>query len=186
MPWCSVGLTACRGRATRWIEEGRDHVALKRIAFGAATLSAARIFQLASSFVAVPFLARMLTPTDFGLVALAMSVVVFFTYIGDAGLGRSLVRTRADDSEVWSSAYWAVMLLTIGLGLIVLALALPAAAFFNEPRLAAIMATLALAPVLLGPVDIPAASLLQKEKLQWLAAAELASAIGGIIVALWV
>ncbi len=70
-------------------------MALKRIAFGVATLSAARIFQLASSFVAIPFLARMLTPVDFGLAALALSMVMFFTMIGDAGLGRSLVRVDA-------------------------------------------------------------------------------------------
>jgi PST family polysaccharide transporter len=161
-------------------------LALQRIAFGAASLSAARVFQLASSFVAIPFLARILTPTDFGLVALAMSVVVFFTYIGDAGLGRSLVRTHAEDSEIWSSAHWAVILLTAALALIILALALPAASFFNEPRLAPIMATLALAPVLLGFVEIPAASLLQKEKFQWLAGAEFASALAGIVVALCV
>ncbi len=161
-------------------------MALKRIAFGAASLSAARVFQLGASFVAVPFLARMLTPTDFGLVALAMSIVVLFTYIGDAGLGRSLVRTNCEDSEAWSSAHWAVMLLTTCLALAILALAWPAASFFGEPRLAAIVATLALAPVLLGLVEIPAASLLQKEKLQWLAGAEFASALAGIVVALWV
>jgi PST family polysaccharide transporter len=159
-------------------------VALRRIAFGAATLSAARVFQLASSFIAVPFLARMLSPTDFGLVAMAMSVVLFFTYVGDAGLGRSLVRTDATDTEAWSSAFWAIVLLTAGLGLIVLALAWPAAWFFNEPRLVPIMATLALAPVIMGWVDIPAASLLQKEKFQWLAAAEFSAALAGIIVAL--
>lgn len=159
-------------------------MALKRIAFGAATLSAARVFQLASSFIAVPFLARMLTPTDFGLVAMAMSVVLFFTYLGDAGLGRSLVRIDATDTEAWSSAFWAIVMMTAGLGLIVLALAWPAAAFFGEPRLIPIMATLALAPAIMGWVDIPAASLLQKEKFQWLAAAEFSAALAGIIVAL--
>lgn len=161
-------------------------MALKRIAFGAATLSAARVFQLASSFIAVPFLARVLTPTDFGLVAMAMSVVLLFTYIGDAGMGRSLVRTHAEDTETWSSAYWAVLGLTIVLGLGILALSWPASIFFNEPRLMPIMAVLALAPPLIGLVDIPASSLLQKEKFQWLAAAEFASALAGIIVALLV
>lgn len=161
-------------------------MALKRIAFGAATLSAARVFQLASSFIAVPFLARMLTPTDFGLVAMAMSVVLFFTYVGDAGLGRSLVRVDATDRDAWSSAFWAIVLMTAGLGLIVLLLAWPAAAFFNEPRLVPIMATLALAPVIMGWVDIPAASLLQKEKFHWLAAAEFSAALAGIVVALMV
>lgn len=159
-------------------------VALKRIAFGVATLSAARVFQLASSFVAIPFLARVLTPTDFGLAALALSMVMFFTLIGDAGLGRSLVRIDASDSEAWSSAFWASVLLSIALALFIFLLAWPSASFFNEPRLTPIMMTLALAPLLMGLAEIPAASLLQREKFQWLAGAEFAAALCGIVVAL--
>jgi O-antigen/teichoic acid export membrane protein len=161
-------------------------VALKRIAFGVATLSAARIFQLASSFVAIPFLARMLTPEDFGLASLALSMVMFFTMIGDAGLGRSLVRVDANDTEAWSSAFWGSVLLMLGLSGIFFLLSWPAAAFFEEPRLVPIMMVLALAPFLMGIAEIPAASLLQKEKFQWLAGAEFAAAMAGIVVALWV
>jgi O-antigen/teichoic acid export membrane protein len=159
-------------------------VALKRIAFGVATLSAARIFQLASSFVAIPFLARVLTPSDFGLAALALSMVAFFALIADAGLGRSLVRVDASDSEAWSSAFWASILLTILFAVVIFLLSWPTAAFFNEPRLAPIMMTLALAPLLMGLVEIPAAALLQKEKFQWLAGSEFAAGVSGIVVAL--
>jgi PST family polysaccharide transporter len=159
-------------------------VALKKIAFGVATLSAARVFQLASSFVAIPFLARMLTPVDFGLAALALSMVAFFALIADAGLGRSLVRVDADDTEAWSSAFWASIVLSAAFALIIFLLSWPAAAFFNEPRLVPIMMTLALAPLLMGLVEIPAASLLQKEKFQWLAGSEFAAGVSGIIVAL--
>ncbi|MGD9982318.1 MAG: oligosaccharide flippase family protein [Hyphomonadaceae bacterium] len=159
-------------------------MALKRIAFGVATLSAARMFQLASSFVAIPILARLLTPTDFGLAALALSMVMFFTMIGDAGLGRSLVRIDDKDSEAWSTAFWASNLLMLALAALVFLLSWPSAAFFDQPGLAPIMMTLALAPLLLGIVEIPAASLLQKEKFQWLAAAEFAAALAGIAVAL--
>lgn len=159
-------------------------MALKRIAFGVATLSAARIFQLASSFIAIPFLARMLTPEDFGLAALALSLVMFFTMIGDAGLGRSLVRVDASDSEAWSSAFWGSILLMLALSGLFFLLSWPAAAFFEEPRLVPIMMTLSLAPFLMGIAEIPAASLLQKEKFQWLAGAEFAAAMAGIVVAL--
>jgi PST family polysaccharide transporter len=159
-------------------------VALKRIALGVATLSAARVFQLVSSFVAIPFLARMLTPTDFGLAALALSMVTFFSLLADAGLGRSLVRIEADDAEAWSSAYWAAVLLTLAFALVIFLLSWPAAAFFNQPGLVPIMMTLALAPILMGLVDIPAAALLKQEKFQWLAAAEFAAGVGGIVVAL--
>ena len=159
-------------------------MAIKRIAFGVATLSAARVFQLASSFIAIPFLARILTPVDFGLAALALSMVMFFTMIGDAGLGRSLVRVDANDTEAWSSAFWASVLLMLVLSGIFFLLSWPAAAFFNEPRLLPIMMTLALAPLLMGLAEIPAAALLQKERFQWLAGAEFAAAMAGIVVAL--
>lgn len=159
-------------------------MALQRIAFGVATLSAARIFQLASSFIAIPFLARMLTPADFGLAALALSMVMFFTMIGDAGLGRSLVRVDASDTEAWSSAFWGSILLMLGLSGIFFLLSWPAAAFFDEPRLVPIMMVLSLAPLLMGIAEIPAASLLQKEKFQWLAGAEFFAAMAGIVVAL--
>jgi PST family polysaccharide transporter len=46
------------------------------------------------------------------------------------------------------------------------------------------MMVLSLAPLLMGLAEIPAASLLQKEKFQWLAGAEFAAAIAGIVVAL--
>src|SRR5262249_27080749 len=44
---------------------------------------------------------------------------------------------------------------------------------------------LALAPLLMGITEIPAASLLQRERLQWLAGAEFFSAVSGVGVALW-
>ena len=159
-------------------------MALRKTALGAATLSIARVLQLASSFIAVPFLARILTPTDFGLVALALSVVTFFTYIGDAGFGRSLVRTSASDHESWSSAHWAVISLTCCLALAIVALAWPASVFFREPRLFPILSVFALAPIMIGLTEIPASSLLQQEKFQWLAASEFISAIAGVAVAL--
>ncbi|MGQ0533678.1 MAG: lipopolysaccharide biosynthesis protein, partial [Caulobacteraceae bacterium] len=159
-------------------------VSLRRTAFGVATLSAARVFQLASSFIAIPFLARMLTPPDFGLAALALSMVAFFALINDAGLGRSLVRVDERDTEAWSSAFWAAILLSSAFAVVIFLLSWPAAAFFNEPRLTPIMMTLALAPLLMGLVDIPAAALLQKEKFQWLAGAEFAAGVSGIVVAL--
>lgn len=159
-------------------------MALRRIAFGAATLSAARIFQLASSFVAIPFLARILTPTDFGLVALAMSMVMFFTYFADAGLGRSLVRIDAADKEAWSTGHWAVVMMGFAMALVLYAIAEPAGRLLDEPRVAPLLRVLAAAPILLSFVEIPAATLLQRERFHWLAGGEFFGAIAGIIVAL--
>ena len=79
-------------------------------------------------FVATIVLARLLVPSEFGLVAFALSVIYFLEYAGDLGLGAALVyRSDADDPRVSSTAFW------IG---IVGSSVLFAAAWFVAPLLA--------------------------------------------------
>ena len=85
-------------------------MALRRLFFSAAALSAARVFQMGVSFLTVPFMARLLDPHDFGLVALGMAMVSLSLSFSDAGLSRSLVRTSELDSDAWSSAHWLIAL----------------------------------------------------------------------------
>jgi PST family polysaccharide transporter len=77
-------------------------------------------------------------------------------------------------------------MMSAAFALLIFLLSWPSAAFFDQPGLTPIMMALALAPLLMGLVEIPAAALLQKEKFQWLAGAEFAAGVAGIIVALLV
>ena len=159
-------------------------MALRTYAYGAAALSAARIFQLAASFAAVPVLTRLLPPSEFGLVALAMAVTSFMLYMGDAGLAKSLVRTDVKDTDVWSSVFWATVLFTAALSVILLALAWPTAEFFNEIRLAPMLLALAVLPLIQGVMAAPTAALTKQENFFTLAVSEFVSAIVGVTVAL--
>lgn len=47
-------------------------------------------------FVTVPILARILSPEEFGAVAVAQTVVIFLAMIGSAGLAASLVLKHGD------------------------------------------------------------------------------------------
>ncbi|RUM98354.1 lipopolysaccharide biosynthesis protein [Pseudaminobacter arsenicus] len=58
-------------------------------------------------FVTVPILARILSPQEFGVVAVAQTVVMFLTMIGSAGLAASLVLQREEDMETVHSVFWA-------------------------------------------------------------------------------
>lgn len=159
-------------------------MALRTYAFGAAALSAARIFQLAASFAAVPVLTRLLPPSEFGLVALALAVTSFMLYMGDAGLAKSLVRTDVKDTEIWSSVFWATLLFTGALSLILLALAWPTAIFFGETRLVAMLVVLASLPLFQGVMAAPTAELTKRERFMTLAASEFISGIAGVAIAL--
>ena len=57
-------------------------------------------------FVTVPILARILSPEEFGVVAVALTVVQFLAMIGGAGLTSSLVIQEKEDMATVHSVFW--------------------------------------------------------------------------------
>ena len=159
-------------------------MALRKFAFNVATFSAARVIQLATGFLAIPILARLLGPTDFGIVALAMVFVFFTTALSDAGLGASLVRTPFSDRLVWNSAFWVISGFGALLSLVLLALAWPVALIFAQPALTPMIAALAVLPLVQSGCAVFEADLRQREKFQHLAGANTFSALAGLAAAI--
>lgn len=58
-------------------------------------------------FVTVPILARLLSPEEFGAVAVALAVVQFLAMIGGAGLASALILEKQEDEETIHSVFWA-------------------------------------------------------------------------------
>jgi len=54
----------------------------------------------------LPILARILDPSSFGLVALAMPFVLAASVICDFGLGSAIVRERETSRELESTIFW--------------------------------------------------------------------------------
>ena len=92
----------------------------------------------------VLFLARLLSPTDFGLVAMALVVTGFVIAFSDLGLGAALVYRQAIDERDRSTVFW----VGLGVGLLLtaagIALAGPLADFYGEPAVQGLMAALSL------------------------------------------
>ena len=58
-------------------------------------------------FVTVPILARLLSPEEFGAVAVALALVQFLAMIGGAGLASALILEPREDEETIHSVFWA-------------------------------------------------------------------------------
>lgn len=155
-------------------------MALKKWAFDTTILTIARIVQVAANFVVLPILSRFLAPSDFGLIALANSIVLFATLVGDPGIAQSLVRTSPEDRDVWSSVFWMTVLWSACLAILQLAIALPAAWLLNEPRVTWLIGALAAGPFLQGIMAAPAADVQQRHQFAWLAASDILGSIFGI------
>ena len=109
-----------------------------------------RLIGLVSTII----LARLLTPADFGIVAMAVIVVGLLDMLADAGVDLALLRNREAGKAHWDTA-WTIRVMQgfIVAVLILLAIA-PAASLFDDDRLRPVLAVLALRPVIDGFTNI--------------------------------
>lgn len=98
-------------------------------------------------------LARFLGPAEFGLVAMAMAAVFIVEALFDLPMAAALIRVPKLTAGMLNTAFTLSLLRGVLVALLLLALAWPLAAFNNEPRLAGLMAVLALAPAVRGLVN---------------------------------
>jgi PST family polysaccharide transporter len=137
---------------------------LSSIATGAATLSLVNAFRLLLQTLSLPLMARLLSPDDYGLAAMAMPLVLFVMMLADGGLASSLVRHGSPDGAAWHSCFW----MSCGLGAALsglIALSAPlAGAVLNEPRVVPVIAVLG--TIVLGQAAslVPGAALQQARR----------------------
>jgi O-antigen/teichoic acid export membrane protein len=96
-----------------------------------------------STLVSTAVLARLLTPKDFGVVAVATTVMVFLEMLQGLGVGQALVVAKDDDLGGAANTAFAV---SVGIGVVLAALAGAlgpvAAGFFHQPQLTGILPVL--------------------------------------------
>jgi O-antigen/teichoic acid export membrane protein len=94
-----------------------------------------QIAQLLMQILMLAILARLLTPSDFGLIAMVTVFSSFVAIFSNFGLTSAIVQKKEISDEALSSTFW----INVGLGaLLTIALAASApliAAFYSEPRL---------------------------------------------------
>jgi lipopolysaccharide exporter len=126
----------------------------RKVAVGALWMISLRLIERSVGFVSTLILARLLLPADFGLIAMAMTVFAFVEIAGQFGFDVALIRNREARRAHYDSA-WTLQLGYAVFSAVVLALlAIPTAAFFNEPRLTAIVFALAAVALVQGLENI--------------------------------
>lgn len=79
-------------------------------------------------------LARLLTPTDFGVMATTMIAISFAQIFWDAGLSKALIQTRESPENTAHVVFWTNVFLSILIYIILYVSAPAIAVFFNSPN----------------------------------------------------
>jgi O-antigen/teichoic acid export membrane protein len=140
-------------------------------------------------FITLAVLARLLSPSDFGLMGMIMVVIGFAQLFADMGISNAIIYRQDTTREELSSLYWLNILAGIGVFLIVCLSTPLVVAFYHEPRLNKLLYLGALA-FLITPFGQQFQILLQKGlQFRQLAIIEITgsciNAIAAITLALW-
>jgi PST family polysaccharide transporter len=155
----------------------------RRAAFGVLLLSGSNAFRLAVQFLLFPILARLLTPADYGLMGLAMPVVLFALTLGEGGMGPALLRAADPDGRVESTMFWTALATGGICAGALLALAPFLALALHNPRIAPVLIWLAPIMILSALSSVPSVRI-QRCGASWIfATGDVASALAGAAVA---
>ena len=106
---------------------------------GSAWMVAMRMTVNGLGFLSTIVLVRLLSPEDFGLVALAGSAYAFFAMLGQFGFDIPLIHLQNPDRSFYDTAWTSNVLVGFFVAGAMLLVARPAANFFGEPRIEAIV-----------------------------------------------
>jgi lipopolysaccharide exporter len=122
----------------------------RRMAGGAVWMVLFKALERSLGLISMLVLGRMLAPADFGLVAMATSLIALLELFASFGLDTALIQ-RVDAKPTHYNSAWTLNLIaacTIA-GLMLL-LAWPASLFYREPRVTAVICALACSAVIQG------------------------------------
>ena len=138
--------------------------------------------QQATQLLTTVVLARLLTPAEFGLVAMATVVIGFVNLFKDLGTSAAIIQNREVTEDLLSSVFWANVAFG-ALGTAVLVAAAPLVAmYYHEPRVTALLRVLALNFVVSGFSILQQALFERKLLFRILARVEVAGVTCGAVV----
>ncbi|HET9448418.1 MAG TPA: oligosaccharide flippase family protein, partial [Steroidobacteraceae bacterium] len=160
-----------------------------KMARGAAWMVAFKGVERMLGLVSTLVLARLLAPTDFGVVAMATSLMAMLELFSAFGLDAALIQ-RANATRTHYDTAWTLNICAgVVIALLMLALAWPMSLYFREPRATGAIAVLAAAAFVIGLENIGVIAFRKemnfRKEFVYLASKRVGGLIATVSLALW-
>lgn len=130
------------------------------------------------------FVVRLLTPADYGLLAMANIVLGLVAMIAEMGLGATVIQARILNDEILRRIYGAAVLLNVAAAAVVVASAPLIAWFFEEPRLTLIVSALSINLLIAIATFVPNAVTYRAMRFKLITSLDLSSSLAGHLLTL--
>ena len=137
------------------------------------------------SWIVTLIVIRLLSPDDYGLMAISMVLITIAGILNDLGLNAALIQKDRPEPHVAPRIYGAVLLLGGLAFVIVQAVAAPFAAFYDNPHIDSIARILSVLPVLGAVSSVPTALLLRDIEFRAISLLEVARTVFASLLVLF-
>jgi teichuronic acid exporter len=134
----------------------------KSIGTGIFYTALAKYSNIVISIIVTAVLARLLTPPEYGIVAIVMVFITFFTYLADFGIGPALIQNKDLEKEDIESIFSVSIMIALTLSLLFYLSAGLISRFYANPELLNIARWLSLS-VLIFTINVVPSALNKKE-----------------------
>lgn len=164
--------------------DGKTQDLRRRAIRGGAITIASQFAKLAITMISTVVLARLLTPNDFGLVAMVAAVTGVLALVQDSGLSMATVQKSHVTRELISSIFWINVALGSIVSLLCVVLAPVLAALYREQRLSAIGIAIA-STFIIDAIGAQHMALLRRQlRMKAIAAVDILSTAVGVAVSI--
>lgn len=154
------------------------------IAAGLIWITSSNILSLAVRPVTMLVMARLLTPADYGVMAVAAMLLEVLRQCKDFGIGQAYIQYRGDDKEMLNVAFWLQLVIGVVLTVIVWAFAEPVAWVFQKPEAAPVVRFLGVSFLLYPFGDAPLNLMLRRLDFKAAFYRQLVPTLGSMLVSL--
>jgi O-antigen/teichoic acid export membrane protein len=133
---------------------------------GSLWLTGGRVVTSALAFVSTIVLARLLSPYDFGIVALGTTILAIVTSVTEMSLSQALIQHRDPQPSHFDTAWTLSVARGLGLASILALAAVPMALVYDEPRLELVIYALAISVFVSGLAN-PRRVMLARQLVFW-------------------
>lgn len=142
-----------------------------------------QVTRISVQLLSLLILSRLLTPADFGLVAIVFAITNFAMLMRDMGTASAIIQRDQLDEQTVLTAHWSNCFIGVGLAAILLALSHPLALIFKAPGLAPLVQLAALSFPFLSASTVHQALLERGSKFATVARIEITALLTGFTVA---
>lgn len=158
----------------------------RKATVGAAFTGGAQAFRAALQLASVVILSRLLSPEDFGLMAMISPIMAFVLLFGQLGLNNAVITSRSVTQAQLSTVYWINNAVAGALAMLFAASAPVISWFYAEPRLVAPVLVLAVSILISAAGAQHQALITRSMRFSRLAMIDMLGGVAGFVLAIMV